>query len=147
RPRTARHLQRLLSLHPRPGRPPHRAVHLGLPHRRSGSRADPMVARRPAAPDVVGPSGAEVVVRGGLRIRRGAAASACAGGAADGGAMTEHATRLDDGGPMKFLNKVVYAKVWELLVLLAIIVVAATVCRIYFSRAVALTQVCERLQD
>jgi len=48
---------------------------------------------------------------------------------------------------VKFLNKVVYAKVWELLVLLLAIVAVATVYRIYFSRAVALTQVCERLQD
>ena len=47
----------------------------------------------------------------------------------------------------RFLNKVLYAKVWELLILLAVIVVFATVYRIYFSRAVALTQVCERLQD
>jgi predicted transcriptional regulator len=48
---------------------------------------------------------------------------------------------------MKFLNKVVYAKVWELLVILVVIVVAATIYRIYLSRAVALTQVCERLQE
>ena len=48
---------------------------------------------------------------------------------------------------MKFLNKVVYAKVWELLVLLLAIIVVTTVYRIYFSRAVALTQVCERLKD
>ena len=48
---------------------------------------------------------------------------------------------------MKFLNKVLYAKVWELLVLLLAIVVVATVYRLYFSRAVALSQVCERLQD
>ena len=47
----------------------------------------------------------------------------------------------------RFLNKVLYAKVWELLILLAVIAVFATVYRIYFSRAVALTQVCERLQD
>jgi hypothetical protein len=48
---------------------------------------------------------------------------------------------------LKFLNKVLYAKVWELLILLAVIVVAATIYRIYFSRAVALTQVCERLAE
>lgn len=48
---------------------------------------------------------------------------------------------------MKFLNKVVYAKVWELLVLLLVIIVGATVYRIYFSRAVALTQVCDRLAE
>ena len=48
---------------------------------------------------------------------------------------------------MRFLNRVVYAKVWELLILLVVIVIAATVYRIYFSRAVALTQVCERLAE
>ena len=48
---------------------------------------------------------------------------------------------------MKFLNRVVYAKVWELLVLLLVIAVGATIYRIYFSRAVAVTQVCERLQE
>ena len=47
----------------------------------------------------------------------------------------------------RFPNKVVYARVWELLILLAVIAGSATVYRIYFSRAVALTQVCERLQD
>jgi hypothetical protein len=47
----------------------------------------------------------------------------------------------------RFLNKVVYARIWELLILLAVIAVSATVYRTYFSRAVALTQVCERLQD
>jgi hypothetical protein len=48
---------------------------------------------------------------------------------------------------LKFLNKVLYAKVWELLVLLAVIIAAATIYRIYFSRAVALTQVCDRLAE
>ena len=48
---------------------------------------------------------------------------------------------------MRFLNRVVYAKVWELLVLLVVIIIAATVYRVYFSRAVALTQVCERLAE
>ena len=47
----------------------------------------------------------------------------------------------------RFLNKVLYAQIWELLIVLAIIVAAATVYRVYFSRAVALSQVCERLQD
>jgi hypothetical protein len=47
----------------------------------------------------------------------------------------------------RFLNKVLYAQVWKLLILLAIIVAAATIYRIYFSRAVALSQVCGRLQD
>jgi hypothetical protein len=46
-----------------------------------------------------------------------------------------------------FLNRVVYAKVWELLVLLVVIIISATVYRLYFSRAVALTQVCERLAE
>ena len=48
---------------------------------------------------------------------------------------------------MGFLNRVVYAKVWELAVLLFAIVIIATVYRVYFSRAVALTQVCERLAE
>jgi hypothetical protein len=48
---------------------------------------------------------------------------------------------------VKFLHRVVSAKVWELLVLLVIIVIVATVYRLYFSRAVALTQVCERLAE
>jgi hypothetical protein len=70
-------------------------------------------------------------------------------GAGDGDAA---AFLLSKGGRRednmkRFLNKVLYAKVWELLILLAVIVVVATVYRIYFSRAVALTQVCERLQD
>jgi hypothetical protein len=46
-----------------------------------------------------------------------------------------------------FLNRVIYAKVWKLVVLLVVIIMAATVYRIYFSRAVALTQVCERLAE
>jgi len=48
---------------------------------------------------------------------------------------------------VRFLNRVVYAKVWELVVLLVVIIIAATVYRVYFSRAVALTQVCERLAE
>ena len=48
---------------------------------------------------------------------------------------------------MGFLNRVVYAKVWELVVVLVVIIIAATVYRVYFSRAVALTQVCERLAE
>jgi hypothetical protein len=47
----------------------------------------------------------------------------------------------------KIFSKVVYAKVWELLVLLVVLACFATIYRIYFSRAIALTQVCERLQD
>jgi hypothetical protein len=46
-----------------------------------------------------------------------------------------------------FLNRVVYAKVWELIVLLVVIIAIAAIYRIYFSRAVALTQVCERLAE
>jgi hypothetical protein len=46
-----------------------------------------------------------------------------------------------------FLKRRISAAVWELLLLLLIAIVFATVYRIYFSRAVALTQVCERLQD
>ncbi|CAN0487926.1 unnamed protein product, partial [Phaeothamnion confervicola] len=44
-----------------------------------------------------------------------------------------------------FLKRRVSATIWELLILLVLAVVFATVYRIYFSRAVALTQVCERL--
>jgi hypothetical protein len=47
----------------------------------------------------------------------------------------------------RFLNKVLYVKVWQLLILLAIIAGFTIVYRVYFSRAVALTQVCVRLQD
>jgi hypothetical protein len=48
---------------------------------------------------------------------------------------------------VRFLNRVVYAKVWELLVLLVVVIIVATVYRLYLSRAVALTQVCERLAE
>jgi hypothetical protein len=54
---------------------------------------------------------------------------------------------MKENNMKKFLNKVVYAKVWELLVLILVVAAFATVYRLYFSRAVALTQVCERLQD
>jgi hypothetical protein len=47
---------------------------------------------------------------------------------------------------MGFLRRRISATVWELLVLLVIAVVFATAYRIYFSRAVALTQVCDRLE-
>lgn len=46
---------------------------------------------------------------------------------------------------MGFLYRRVSASILELLILLAIAIVFATVYRIYFSRAVALTQVCERI--
>jgi hypothetical protein len=45
---------------------------------------------------------------------------------------------------MTFLKRRVSAAIWELLVLLVIAIIFATVYRIYFSRAVTLTQVCER---
>ena len=47
---------------------------------------------------------------------------------------------------MNFLKRTVSAKIWELVILLVIAIVFATVYRIYFSRAVTLTQVCERLE-
>jgi len=48
---------------------------------------------------------------------------------------------------LSFLMRRVSASILELLILLAIAIVFATVYRIYFSRAVALTQVCERLVE
>ena len=47
---------------------------------------------------------------------------------------------------MRFLKRRLSATVWELLILAVVAVVFATAYRIYFSRAVALTQVCERLE-
>ena len=47
---------------------------------------------------------------------------------------------------MRFLKRRISATVLELLVLLVVAIIFATVYRIYFSRAVALTQVCERLE-
>ena len=47
---------------------------------------------------------------------------------------------------MTFLKRRVSATVWELLLVLVAAIIFATVYRIYFSRAVALTQVCERLE-
>ena len=47
---------------------------------------------------------------------------------------------------MGFLKRRISAAVWELLLLVVIAVVFAAVYRIYFSRAVALTQVCERIE-
>jgi catechol 2,3-dioxygenase len=78
----------LLPLHPRSRRPPRRAVHLGLSHGRSRPQAAALVVARSATADAVGPSGAEVVVRGRLLLRRRAAAPAGAGGAADRGKVT-----------------------------------------------------------
>ena len=48
---------------------------------------------------------------------------------------------------MGFLKRRISAAVWELLLLLVLVIAFGTVYRIYFSRAVALTQVCTRLQD
>jgi hypothetical protein len=47
---------------------------------------------------------------------------------------------------MTFLKRRVSAAIWELLVLLVVAIVFATVYRLYFSRAVTLTQVCDRLE-
>jgi hypothetical protein len=46
---------------------------------------------------------------------------------------------------VSFLKRRISASLLELLILLVIAVVFATAYRLYFSRAVALTQVCERL--
>ena len=48
---------------------------------------------------------------------------------------------------MSFLKRRISAAVWELMLLVVFAIAFATVYRIYFSRAVALTQVCTRLQD
>ena len=48
---------------------------------------------------------------------------------------------------MTFLKRRVSAAVWELLLLLVAAIIFATVYRIYFSRAVTLTQVCERIAE
>ena len=48
---------------------------------------------------------------------------------------------------MGFLKRRVSFTVWELIALLVAAIIFATIYRVYFSRAVALTQVCERLQD
>jgi hypothetical protein len=45
---------------------------------------------------------------------------------------------------MTFLKRRISAAVWELLLILVVAIVFATVYRIYFSRAVTLTQVCEK---
>ena len=48
---------------------------------------------------------------------------------------------------MTFLKRRVSAAVWELLLLLVAAIIFATVYRIYFSRAVTLTQVCEKVAE
>ena len=47
---------------------------------------------------------------------------------------------------MSFLKRRISAAVWELLAILVIAIVFATVYRLYFSRAVALTQICQRME-
>jgi hypothetical protein len=47
---------------------------------------------------------------------------------------------------MTFLKRRISASVWELLLVLVAAIIFATVYRIYFSRAVTLTQVCERFE-
>jgi hypothetical protein len=44
------------------------------------------------------------------------------------------------------LKRRISVSVWELLVLLIIAIAFATIYRLYFSRAVTLTQVCERVE-
>ena len=48
---------------------------------------------------------------------------------------------------MTFLKRRFSAAVWELLLLLVAAIIFATVYRIYFSRAVTLTQVCEKIVE
>jgi hypothetical protein len=45
-----------------------------------------------------------------------------------------------------FLKRRFSIAVWEILLVLVVAIVFATVYRIYFSRAVTLTQVCERIE-
>ena len=81
---------------------------------------------RSAAPDAVGPAGAEVVVRGGLGVRVGAGARAGAGSAADRGAVISANTKpAQKEVNVTFLKRRVSATVWELLLVL----VAAIICR------------------
>jgi hypothetical protein len=47
---------------------------------------------------------------------------------------------------MTFLKRRVSAAVWELLLVLVAAIIFATVYRVYFSRAVTLSQVCARFQ-
>jgi len=47
---------------------------------------------------------------------------------------------------MTFLKRRISMAIWELLILLVIAIAFATIYRLYFSRAVALTQVCERIE-
>jgi hypothetical protein len=47
---------------------------------------------------------------------------------------------------LQFLKRRISIAIWELVVMLVVAITFATVYRIYFSRAVALTQVCERIE-
>jgi hypothetical protein len=49
------------------------------------------------------------------------------------------------GANMQFLKRRISAAIWELLVLFVVVAALATAYRIYFSRAVALTQICDRI--
>jgi hypothetical protein len=48
---------------------------------------------------------------------------------------------------MMFLQRRVSAAIWELLLILVAAIIFATVYRIYFSRAVTLTQVCQKIAE
>jgi hypothetical protein len=48
---------------------------------------------------------------------------------------------------VSFLKRRISASVWELLILLVAAIIFATVYRVYFSRAVTLTQVCEKIAE
>ena len=96
RPGPARHLQRVLPLYPRSRRPPRRAVHLGLSHGRSGSRAAALVAAATrSARRLWGHPAPKSWFEEGSAFHRRAGARAGAGGAADRGAVTRQ-PRLGD---------------------------------------------------
>ena len=66
RPRPARRVQRLLPLHPGPGRPPHGDLHPGLLHRRPGQPHRDLGRPRQPAPRLVGQPRGPVLVHRGL---------------------------------------------------------------------------------
>ena len=66
RPRPARRLQRLLPLHPGPGRPPRGDLHPGLLHRRPGQPHHHLGRPRQPAPRLVGQPRGPVLVHRGL---------------------------------------------------------------------------------
>ncbi len=78
-----------------------------------------------------------------------AGARAGAGGAADRGAVGQQGNFVNEGGERGILeSRRISATVWELLVLLVVVDRHSRPSTgIYFSRAVALTQVCERLAE